>query len=800
MDKYSREVMIALSSKDYKKAVNKYLLSYDLENWKIFSANYYKLTTFESERIINVLAEKLDFHMILDILSLSEIIGQSVSLSNDLIKLFAQINIEPVENQITTKIEDLLRSPAAEERRIGLLLAGYLDKDEFFSEIEKMSNYDILFEDAYFALGLMTDKKVIELLSTKFIYLSKNQIQREAIAKILAKKGNPLAALWLFKNKGLDESINATKSIYLSRELAWSGIHPHLYLNSDDDFLLPMTIKMINSLAIILPYDVNLISEINLFALVEKLLELQKAEPSLELIKATYSLQIAIEEIYYNIDPYVITQDTREQIVNSWRLIRNYPNEKNLDFIRLKILEHLTNKFEDQDLALKLIRNFSLKEFEDDVLKLAKTKNITIGQEFNLISTLGSIGSQKAVEFIHNRIKERVDFSKRINLSDQINQFQSEIDFYDDFDNEQLRVYSQSFEDIYNWKEEDLEDIFYWNALYNLGKLKDENSLPIFLEALNDYDPKIRLEAINGIRLLKVNPVKVEEKLIALVKKEQFLSVMRDALITLGEINSNKSIELFIKIIFEAFEDGTLEMVGEIEEEIYDDRWEEYTEDFETKQSNMEEVGATHRITTGIASIDKKSRREDFHQWLNKYNSSNNVNLELREDFIEKDLDLSLESDVIDDSELPDYYSLEKNNPIKDALEIAEEEDDDEDDEEWFTELGERFKKITMVESSLESLKTTNAKIPKDEIKDLIEQPIDSELYKDALIILAKQGDLFAANELIGLFDITDYQRAREIITVIHHLENNPLERILTEIKKSPDWIIKEYIKNINQD
>lgn len=792
--------MIALSSKDYRKAVIKYLLSYDLENWKIFSANYYKLTNFESEKIINVIAEKLDFHMVLDILSLSEIIGQSISLSNDLIRLFTQINIKPIENQVISKIEDLLRSPSAEERRIGLLLAGYFDKDEFFSEIEKMSNYDILFEDAYFALGLMTDKKIIDLLSTKFIYLSKNQIQREAIAKILAKKGNPLAALWLFKNKGLDESINTTRSIYLSRELAWSGIHPHLYLNSNDDFLLPMTIKMINSLAIILPYDVNLISEINLLALVKKLLELQKTEPSLELIRATYSLQIAIEEIYYNIDPYAITRDTREQIVSSWKIIRGYPNEKILDFIRVKTIEHLTNKFEDQDLALKLIRNFNLKEFEEDVLKLAETKNISIEQEFNLISTLGSIGSHKAVEFIQDKIKERIDFSKRTNLSNHIYQFQSEIDFYDDFDNEQLRVYSQSFEDIYNWKEEDLEDIFYWNALFNLGKLSDKDSLPIFLEALNDYDPKIRLEAINGIRLLKSNPVIVEEKLISLVKKEQFLSVIRDALITLGEINSNMSIELFIKIIFEAFEDGTLEMVGEIEEEIYDDRWEDYTEDFETKQSNMEEVGATHRITTGITSVDKKSGKEDFHQWLNKYNSSNNTNLELREDFIEKDIDLSLDSDVIDDSELPDYYSLEKNNPVKDSQEEEEEEEEDDDDEEWFSELGERFKKITMVESSLESLKTTNAKIPKDEIKDLIKQPIDSELYKDALIILTKQGDSFAANELVGLFDITDYQRAREIITVIHNLANNPLEKILTEIRKSPDWIIKEYIKNNIQD
>jgi len=177
--------MTALSSIDYDKAVLKYLLSYDIENWKIFTDNYFKLTPFEAERILDIISRKLDFHMIIDILSLAHIVGSSISLSLSLIKIFSKLDISNFEEHISSNILRLLQSPIAEERRIGLFMAGYFDRDDFFDEIEKMSNYDILFEDAYFSLGLMSDPKIVNLLSTKFVFLSKNHIQRQAIARIL---------------------------------------------------------------------------------------------------------------------------------------------------------------------------------------------------------------------------------------------------------------------------------------------------------------------------------------------------------------------------------------------------------------------------------------------------------------------------------------------------------------------------------------------------------------------------------------------------------------------------------------
>ena len=734
---------------------------------------------------MDVIAEKIDFHMVLDLLTLSEVIGQSIALSNDLISLFVNIDVSPVEEQITNKIEELLISPAPEERRIGLLLAGYFDRSEFFSTIEKMSNYDILFEDAYFSLGLMSDKKIIELLSTKFIYLSKNQIQRDAIAKILAKKGNPLAALWLFKNKGLDESTSNTKAIYLSRELAWAGIQPHLFLDSNDDFLQPMTTRMINGLAVILPYDIDLINEVNLSALVDKLLELIEIKPTLELIKTTFSLKIALEEIYYNIDPYNITKNTRKQIINSWQEIKNFPNKEIVNFIRLKVNENFSIQSNDFQLSLRLIRNFKLNDYEVDLIELISENSLSIEKEFDIITTLGEIGSKKSVNLLIEKIGGKIDFSKRSNLNDQFSQFHSEIDFYDDFDNEQLKTYSLSFEKYFNWNDGEFDDSYYWNALYNLGKLKSEKALPIYLKSLDDYDPKIRLEAINNIRLLGVKTDEIEDKLISLVLNEKFISVSREALVTLGEINSVKSIPIFLKIIYEAFEDGTLEMVGEIEEDIYDDRWNAETEEYNRNQQNYEELGATHRISTGIAASNKKSNRDEFNQWLNKLNASSK-NLELREDFEEKEIDLSLESEVVDDSEISDLI----NDPIENDSDL-----NDIDDDEWFSELGERFKKLTMVESALESLKITEAQIPIEEIKDLMEQPIDSELYKDALIILAKRGDEFAINELAGYLDQTDYLRLREIVKVIISNSEKISEKFMGQLKDTPDWILKEIFK-----
>ena len=778
--------MVALTSNDYKKATINYLLSFDIENWKIFTDNYYKLTPFESERIMDVILEKIDFHMLLDLLTLSDILGQSIALSNDLISLFTNIDISPVEEQITIKIEELLISPAAEERRIGLLLAGYFDRSEFFSTIEKMSNYDILFEDAYFALGLMSDKKIVELLSTKFIYLSKNQIQREAIAKILAKKGNPLAALWLFKNKGLDESTSNTKTIYLSRELAWAGIQPHLFLDSNDDFLQPMTIKMINGLSVILPYDIDLINEVNLLALVEKLVELLEIKPTLELVKTLYSLKIALEEIYYNIDPYGITKITRKQIIDSWKMIKNFPNTEILDFIRSKVNENFSLQSKDFQLSLRLIRNFKLRDYEQDLIALINNEKLSIEKEFDIITTLGEIGSNESAIILIEKINTKIDFDKRSQLSDQFSQFHSEIDFYDDFDNEPLKTFSQSFEEIENWNDIEYDDSYYWNILYNLGKLEAKIALPTFLKALEDYDPKIRLEAVNGIRLLKIKTDEIEEKLISVVLNEKFISITREALITLGEINSSKSIQIFLKIIYEAFEDGTLEMVGEIEEDIYDDRWDSESDDYNRNQQNLEEVGATHRISTGIASANKKSHKDDFNKWLNKFNVSSSKNLELREDFVEKEIDLTLESEVIDDSEISDII----NDQTENETDLSEEEDD-----EWFSELGERFKKLTMVESALESLKITEAQIPIDDIKDLMEQPIDSELYKDALIILAKRGDEFAINELQGYLDQSDYLRLREITNILINNSKKVSEKFITELKNTPDWILKDIFK-----
>ena len=221
------------------------MLSYDLENWKIFTDKYFKLTPYEAESILDVLEKRLDSHMIIDLLSLAQIIGQSISLTTSLISRFSKIDLSSYEQHIDTNIKRLLNSPIVEERRVGLMVVGFLDKTEFFEEIERMSNYDILFEDAYFSLSLLSDPKVIELLGTKFMYNTKNHIQRSAIAKILVQRGNPLAALWLYRSKGFDFTLSYNKAIFIARELAWAGLKPAKYLSSNDDFIQPITIKFV---------------------------------------------------------------------------------------------------------------------------------------------------------------------------------------------------------------------------------------------------------------------------------------------------------------------------------------------------------------------------------------------------------------------------------------------------------------------------------------------------------------------------------------------------------------------------
>jgi hypothetical protein len=290
LDKYSQKVMLALTTENIEKGVSKYLLTFDLENWKILTDNYDKLTPFEADNIFSVIKRKIDFHMVIDIASLAHIIGQSVSFSTDLLRLFKNVNIAPVEQEIISIIDNYLKSPIAEERRIGLLIAGYLNREEFFDTIEKMSNYDVLFEDAYFALGQMRSKKINKKLLSKFILLGKNVTQKEVIAKILAKKGNPLATLWLLQRKGLTLETPQSKLPGLTRQLIWSGIRPSKFIYSSDDFLQAIILRIISSLRLVLLFDIDILAEINLEKVISERNKLYHEFPTLQILKLFYQL------------------------------------------------------------------------------------------------------------------------------------------------------------------------------------------------------------------------------------------------------------------------------------------------------------------------------------------------------------------------------------------------------------------------------------------------------------------------------------------------------------------------------
>ena len=87
-----------------------------------------------------------------------------------------------------------------------------------------------------------------------------------------------------------------------------------------------------------------------------------------------------------------------------------------------------------------------------------------------------------------------------------------------------------------------------------------------------------------------------------------------------------------------------------------------------------------------------------------------------------------------------------------------------------------------------------------EEIKELLEYPIDEELYLDVLLILARTGEQFALNELKALFDSHDYIRAREIAEVFWQTDRASLDALQDSIKKSPDWLLKEYLLSEKKD
>jgi len=790
LDKYSREVMLSLTSKDYHKAVTKYLLTYDLENWKIFTDNYFKLTAYEGERIIDSITEKLDFHMIIDILSIASIIGQSISLSNDLIQRLSLLEINSFKKYITKRIEELLKSPFAEERRIGLLMAGYFGYEEFFENIEKMSNYDVLFEDAYFSLGLMNDPEIIKLLGTKFIHSSKNLIQRKAIAKILAQKGNPLAALWLFKSKGFDFDTPFTNSIYLSRELVWAGLYPSLFIDSKDDFLQPITLKMITGLSLILPYDIELLGELDFPLIIEKLITLFNEEPDIELIKILYTLQTTLKEIYHNLDPYSVNKSVRAKIVYAWNLIKIFPDSFAIEYINEYIENNLDILADEFLLSLRLIRNFNLKQFELPILDIAASNDLPANTEFEIISTLAQIGGEDSANYIIDKLTDRIDFEKRNNQNIKNEDWDSEFDYNDDFNDDMLEQVNKSLiEDLWSEINKDQNDVYYWNAIYALGNMKSEKTQQIIIEALNDYDPKIRLEAIKSIRKIKTNTPIIEDKLVTLALHEPFMSVQNEAYLALGEISSQAAVPMFLKVIFESIEDGTLELAGEIDS-IYDNRWD--AEETESSPSDnfankdAKEIGATHKIPNRLSTSNKKIVDEDISRWIERLNIVSQKNLELREDFKESELDISLDSGYLAETPIADLYD--------EAEYYDKDEESKDEDNEWLTDLSDKFRKLFLVDSVIQSLKSTQAKIPVEEVKELIEHPVDEELYKDSLLILAKTEETFALNELQGLFDEQDYIRAREIVKTLLKNNADSLRQKIPNLEDSPDWILRELL------
>jgi len=785
LDDYSREVMTALTSANYKRNVEKYLLSYDLENWKIFVDNFQKLSAFEAERIVETIEKKLDLHLIVDLLSLAHIIGQSITLSNMLISQFPKVNLGEQATIIDQKIGELLHSPIAEERRVGLLLAGYYDKSEFFDEIEKMSNYDVLFEDAYFALGLMTDPKVVELLGTKFMLNVKNQLQRSAIARILIQKKNPLAALWLYRSKGFDFTISRTKAIFIAREIAWAGMKPANFISSNDDFLQPITVRFVEIIAPLLAYDFDLIAELELEKIVSELLRLVRQAPAIDLVKVLYTLRLVIQELYFNIDPYSITKDIRKNIYHAWKMLKNFPNQKIVDYLETFVRLNLNPDSNDFPLALRIIRNFKLRNFEWHLLELAKSNALDNKQMFELISSLGIIGGEEALTFLIDYLQNHFGLSKRKVVLLRESDYLSDIDFIDDFDNEILEDINTSFNfETLRFIENDFEEILYWNILYLLGNFKDQRVIPLLVDSLSDYDPKIRYQAILSLKKQQNFNPEIEEKLLFLATQDPFMSVQREALTALGEFHSQKAIPLLIQNIQDAIQDGVIDFANEIEQ-VFDNRW----EIDETETPLEEGIGAKAKISEQTYNPESHLIDKDIMRWLKRFNISSSRNLELREDFLS-----TLEEDQLEFVDTSEIQSIIKDDNTKEQQSEVQDWSEDTAEDDWLAELGEQFKKLTIVEYSLDALKTTKAKIPLETVKELIKQPIDEELYKDLLIVLAKNGDSFAINELLGLFDPMDVFRAREIASTILAINDSHYEPLTEKNKEGIDWILKKIL------
>lgn len=778
--------MSSLTSDNYQQAVSKYLLTFDIENWKIFVENYYKLIAYEKERILDEIRNNLDFHMVIDIISLANIIGKSIGLSNALVQMCKGVDISPVESQIIKKIEELLDSSLAEERRIGLFFVGHFDLQEFIPKLFKMSDFDILFEDAYYALGLMSDSSIIKQLTQKFLLAGKNHLQKAAIAKILAQTGNPLATLWLFKSKGLDKDNSPLEQIYIARELAWMGVRPAYFVNSKDDFLREMALEMIDGLSKIILYDVDVIQEVNMREIIRKLLSTLREKPEISLVQIIYQFQNVFEELYYDLDPFSVGKQLRTQLLDCWQQLRDFPDEKILNFIKFYILEHLDPSSDHFRTALRLIRNFQLEEFEPLLLQLAHKQQLHSSHQFELVSSLANIGSDKSSTFIHQLIKQNVNLQLR-NIMDYPSR--KKISSLGPRSNNKKPNSEEDNDKKNHWQDQDHTGLFYWHAIHSLGKINSKESINVLLNALDDFDPKIRLEAIKGLRNIGINEPAVEEKLVTMALHESFLSVRREALLALGSLNSEAAVQIFLKTLFEAIENGTLDFFKEIEYE-YHNRW-GLTRNYEwnpnPSHKDKKEVGTTHKIAgPRMVSSNTPISDEELFRWLDRLNSIKKQPIELREDFSEE-----LEKD------LPFNYERFDEESLTQWLEDPAlfEEGFNEQEDESLLEMGERFKEITLVDAAIEALKITNAPLPTNDLKDLLEYSLNYDLYVDVLLILASKKNATILDKLKRAFNIDDFIRAREIVEKIWSIDPKEIRELYPEIEQSPDWVLQEFLQ-----
>jgi hypothetical protein len=775
VDSYAKELMIALTSNKVERAVKEKLLSFDLENWTIFTNNYYRLNPYEIEQIFAVFQKHQDFHLLIDFISIAHVIGSSILLSQQLISLFSRKEIVPVLTEVKDKVSQLLNSSLAEERRVGILLIGQFRLTRFAPDLFTLSDFDILFQDAYDALGRLNDSEINKKLRTKFLYLTKNLVQRKALAKVLAQKGNSLAALWLIKQKGLDYRTSITDGINFSRELLYEGVRPHFFLSHKDEFLREISWKMLSYLIRSLPYDYSQIKLLNLKLVVKKIIQNSQKFLSLEYVKINLFMKSIIEDLYYTIDPYSIDKEIRNQIIDSWNLISSYPEENTLAQIKLTIDHNLTLTSNSFLTNLQLIAMLNFTDFESRLLDLLSSANLSHEKEIALINTLGEIGSNKSAKALSKRLRTQIH-PISTNLSSEIDYPQT-----DSFNQANL------FEDENNFW---LKTITI-ETLRSLSMIAANDYITILTNALASNDPRIQLAVIIGLQNQDYLHHQLEDELISIALHSPYISLQREAIITLGETNSEAVVPLLLNIVFEAIGDGTLEFTNTLEEE-YDSRWEnpiyeEIEKEKYHKDSSDQEV--LNEVNIDDELLDSNQRVEDFldediRRWLRRQRKTSNRLLELYEDFNVPHLELPFVDDFID--ELPFLT-------INDATFLLEQEMSESND--WPYEIENHFKKLILVESSLEALKTTKAKIPLDEVKELLEQPVDEELYKDALIILAKSGEQFAIKELIGLFDEKDFLRSREIIEIIKQENEKEIKTIRRKIKQSPDWILQKIIK-----